>query len=102
MISSRQLEPFLTNPPGPVAMLHIDCDLYSSTRTVLDLVGPRLVTGSVVLFDEYFNYPTWQEHEYLAWQEYIERTGTQFEYAGYTGNHEQVIVVITDPGDNPA
>jgi hypothetical protein len=66
---------------------------------VLDHVGPRLHPGSIVVFDEYFNYPGWQEHEYQAWSEYVEQTGLRFEYVGYTVDHEQVIVkVLETPG----
>ncbi|WP_461123842.1 class I SAM-dependent methyltransferase [Saccharothrix stipae] len=86
---------FLDSHPGPVSFLHVDCDLYSSTKTVLDLVGPRLVPGTVIVFDEYFNYPGWQEHEHKAWTEYVERTGIEFDYCGYTYDHEQVIMKVT-------
>jgi hypothetical protein len=90
---------FLDEHPGPVDFLHVDGDLYSSAKTVLDLVGPRLHAGSVIVFDEFFNFPNWQDHEYKAWLEYIERTGVQFTYEGYTWGSEQVIVRITDPGN---
>jgi hypothetical protein len=94
---------FLAEHDGPVAFLHVDCDLYSSTRTVLDLVGPRLVPGSVVVFDEYFNFPGWQDHEHKAWTEFVEKTGVEFRYEGYTYDHEQVIVkVLSVPGDEAA
>jgi predicted O-methyltransferase YrrM len=86
---------FLAEHEGPVTFLHVDCDLYSSTKTVLDLVGPRLQPGSVIVFDEYFNYPGWQQHEHRAWQEHVERTGVTFSYEGYTHDHEQVIVRVT-------
>lgn len=86
---------FLAVNGEPVAFLHLDADLYSATKTVLELVGPRLVVGSVVLFDEYFNYPGWQDGEYRAWREYVERTGLTFRYEGYTYNHEQLVVVVT-------
>ena len=56
--------------PGPVDLLHLDADLYSSTATVLELVGPRLRPGSVVVFDEYLNHPGWEEGEHRAWTEY--------------------------------
>lgn len=92
------LPTFLTEHPGAVAFVHVDCDLYSSTRTVLDQVGPRLVEGSVIVFDEYFNYPGWEKHEHRAWQEYVDRTGTEFVYEAYTANDEQVAVRITCPG----
>ncbi|WIX98323.1 class I SAM-dependent methyltransferase [Amycolatopsis mongoliensis] len=86
---------FLDDHPGEVAFLHLDADLYSSTKTVLDHVGPRLRPGSVVVFDEYFNYPGWEQHEHRAWQEYVERSGTEFEYVCYTSNNEQLAVRIT-------
>jgi hypothetical protein len=88
---------FVAENPGPVAFLHVDCDLYSSTKTVLDLVGPRLHPGSIIVFDEYFNYPGWQDHEHRAWLEYVEQTGLRYEYAGYTVDHEQVIVKVLAP-----
>lgn len=91
------LPEFLAQHPGHVDFLHVDGDLYSSARTALDLCGPRLRAGSIVHFDEFFNYPGWQEHEYRAWTEYVERTGVGFEYVAYTFNDNQVTVRITRP-----
>ncbi|WP_305093454.1 class I SAM-dependent methyltransferase [Prescottella sp. R16] len=87
---------FLADRPGPVAFAHLDADLYSSTRTVLDLIGDRLVPGSVLVFDEYFNYPGWQNHEHRAWMEFVARTGVRFDYVAYTADHEQVVVLIRE------
>jgi hypothetical protein len=90
---------FLEAHPGPVDFLHVDGDLYSSAVTVLSLVGPRLLAGSIVIFDEFFNYPGWDiGGEFRAWEEYVERTGTRFEYEAYTSNNEQVVARIIDPG----
>jgi predicted O-methyltransferase YrrM len=89
---------FLETHPGPVDFVHVDGDLYSSAVTVLELVGPRLLAGSVLVFDEFFNYPGWRKHEFRAWEEWLERTGAQVEYEAYTSNNEQVAVRITDPG----
>ncbi|SMD21442.1 class I SAM-dependent methyltransferase [Lentzea albidocapillata] len=92
---------FVAEHAGPVAFLHVDCDLYSSTKTVLEHIGPRLRAGSVVLFDEYFNYQGWRDHEHKAWMEYTAETGIEFSYEGYTTDHEQVIVRITKvPGQS--
>lgn len=92
---------FLEEHPGPVDFLHVDGDLYSSAKTVLDLVGPRLQPGSVIVFDEFFNYAGWRDHEFKAWLEYVERTGTEFEYLAYTVDNEQVVVRVTRT-DSPA
>lgn len=86
---------FLDAHPGPVDLLHLDADLYSSTATVLDLVGPRLRPGSVVLFDEFFNYPGWEQHEARAWREYVGTSGRTFAWEAYTVADEQVAVRIT-------
>jgi hypothetical protein len=89
------LADFLADHPGSVAFLHLDADLYSSTATVLEQVGPRLRVGSVIVFDEYFNYPGWEQHEHRAWQEFVAKTGVMFRYVAYTCNNEQVGVVVT-------
>lgn len=89
---------FLGEHPGPVDFVHIDSDLYSSARTVLEHIGPRFIPGTVVLFDEYFNYAGWEKHEHRAWREWLERTGTRAEYLAYTSIHEQVVVRILEPG----
>jgi hypothetical protein len=90
---------FLAEHPEPVALLHLNADLYSSTKTVLDLVGERLVTGSVVVLDSYFNYPGWQLGEFRAWAEFVERAAVEFRYEGYTFDNEQVVVRLTSVPD---
>jgi hypothetical protein len=35
-------------------VVHIDCDLYTSTREALAWLGPILSTGSVIIFDDWF------------------------------------------------
>jgi len=90
------LPDFLARHPDPVSFLHLDADLYSSTVTVLKHVGPRLRPGSVIVFDEYFNYPGWQQHEHRAWQEFVAASAVEFQYVAYTCNNEQVAVVVID------
>ncbi len=40
--------------PTDVALAYVDCDLYSSTRTVLGFLMPRIKHGSIIAFDDYF------------------------------------------------
>ena len=96
------LPDFLASHPEPVAFLHLDADLYSSTATALGQVGPRLRPGSIVMFDEYFNYPGWEQHEHRAWQEFVAESAIEFRYVAYTCNHEQVALVITKIRDSVA
>jgi len=79
-----------------ISLLHIDCDLYSSTRTVLDHVGDLLLPGSIVVFDEYLNYHGWQNHEFKAWQEFVAAHKVKYAYRGFCGQGGQVFLRIDE------
>jgi hypothetical protein len=38
------------------AIVHIDCDLYESAKIVLDAIISILVDGTVIIFDDWFNF----------------------------------------------
>lgn len=77
-----------------VAYLHVDCDLYSSTKTIFDYLGNFFVDGTVIVFDEYFNYPGWEQGEHLAFQEFLSESGFEFEWITYNYAHEQAAVKL--------
>jgi SAM-dependent methyltransferase len=62
---------------APMALLHIDCDLYSSTRQVLALLDGHIAPGTVLVFDELCDwaeagvYPKWEEGEWRALREWM-------------------------------
>ena len=85
----RTLPAFLDAHPGPIAFLHIDCDLYSSTQTILAQLGGRLRPGTVIAFDEYLNYPGWQQHEHKAFSEFTASTHRAHEWIGLVPSYEQ-------------
>ena len=90
---------FLDTYEEPVAFLHVDCDLYSSTVTILDGLGSRLQPGAIVLFDEYYNFHRWQQDEFKAFQEFVDRTGVKYEYIGFSVTGQQVVVrILENPG----
>lgn len=90
----QTLPDFLAGHAEPLRLVHIDCDIYASTRTVFELIAPRLVRGSVIVFDEYLAYPSWQQHEYKAFQEYVAAHGVRYRYIGFASSHTSVAVVI--------
>ena len=53
---------------GPVALLHLDSDIYSAAIFVLRtlIADRRIVSGTVIVFDELFNYCGFENHESLA------------------------------------
>jgi len=75
---------WLDRTPGRAAFLHVDCDLYSSTKSVFDDLAPRIEAGTVILFDEYFNYANWRNHELKAFQEFVSGSGLSYRYLAYS------------------
>ncbi len=76
----------------PVAFVHVDCDIYASTAAVFRHLRERLKPGVVLVFDEYFNYPNWQRHEWRAFQEFVRDTGTGYTYLGFAQKNGHVAV----------
>ena len=48
--------------------------------------------GTVIVFDEYLNYPGWQNHEFKAFQEFVKANNVRYTYLGYA--RQQVAVRI--------
>lgn len=92
---SESLGPFRNTQQGKtIAFAHIDCDLYSSTKEFFAMMQDMIVPGTVILFDEYFNYSDWEEGEYKAFQEFVTAKNIQYEYIGYIRTASQVAVRI--------
>src|SRR5215831_1234547 len=58
------LPAFLAREMGRIGFIHVDCDIYASTKTVLELTVPRLMPGALVVYEL---------HEYKAFFEVTER-----------------------------
>jgi predicted O-methyltransferase YrrM len=89
----KTLPGFLQAYAEDFAFIHVDCDLYSSTKTIFEHCSSRIKPGTIIVFDEFFNYPNWRQHEYRAFMEYAESNCLEWEYIGYSGN--QVGLKIT-------
>lgn len=77
-----------------VAFIHNDSDLYSSTVTIFENLRRMIIPGTVIAFDEYYNYSEWQEGECKAFMEFTEKYQIRFEYIGYIRMGSQVAVRI--------
>lgn len=77
---------FLKSNKENIAFLHIDCDLYSSTKTVFDLVGDKIQKDTIIQFDEFLNTVNWKKHEYKAFSEFVEENNVKFDYLAVDGD----------------
>lgn len=91
---SDTLVPFLADHPGPVRLVNIDSDIYASAREVLFALAPRLVPGSIVVFDELIGNRTWAEDEYKALAEFVQAFDAKLEILAVTPFTKQVVMRV--------
>lgn len=74
-----------------VAFVHVDCDLYSSTKCIFDNLKDIFLNGATICFDElidYGNEEEWKHHEWKAWHEFLEETNYKWVCLGKYGRHQ--------------
>ncbi|UJR12397.1 hypothetical protein I4U23_016574 [Adineta vaga] len=73
-----------------IALLHVDCDIYSSTKTVFDYLGKLLGPKSIIVFDEFWHYDGYENHECKAFYEWLinENKLNSIQWIGYCGDYD--------------
>lgn len=73
--------------PENIALVHFDADLYSSTITALDSIGPFIKPGCILVFDEFFGYDDdfhgTMPGEQQAFWEWCEQADVMFDVIGH-------------------
>ena len=88
------LPEFVKKHPGPVRFMNIDCDIHSSTKTVLEVFAKQIIPGTVLVFDEYIGNEHWREDEFKAFQEAVLKHGWEYEYLCFSFATGQVGIRI--------
>lgn len=66
--------------PGQLGLVNIDCDVYSSTRDVLNGITDHVDKGTAFVFDELLGYTNYADHEWKALCEWLDATGHEIEW----------------------
>ena len=83
------LDNFLKNNNEYFKLIHIDCDLYSSTKFVFEKLVEynKLLPGTIIVFDEIINYQQFMEGELKALYELNTINKINFEWIGTHGKN---------------
>ena len=65
------LSDFLLSKNRKISFIHIDCDIYESTKVIFEFCFNFLKNGCVVVFDELVNYDGYENHELKALTEFM-------------------------------
>jgi hypothetical protein len=102
------LEDFMKSQPPDtkIGFIHMDCDLYSACKYVLDTLHPYLDDECIIVFDELVNYDSYETNgEYVAFYEYLMKhnmvKGVDYKWIGMNGTlgmynnaNEKVAVIL--------
>tara|TARA_E500000178_G_scaffold340715_1_gene383783 strand:+ start:317 stop:1036 length:720 start_codon:yes stop_codon:yes gene_type:complete len=83
---------FLTEKNQKVIFVHIDIDTYETTKFILKNIKPFLKSGSIIIFDEMYNYPGWENNEYKALTEEFDEDF--FEFIAFSDFGQEAIIKI--------
>lgn len=91
------LDSFLQEKNSKIALAHIDCDIYSSTKTIFDsfAVHDSIQDGSVLVFDELINYKTALWNELLAFYRFLFENGYDAEWLCVNQAVENIDAVLS-------
>jgi hypothetical protein len=94
----QTLPRFAFDTVDPIGLVHLDCDLYSSTGTVLHYLQPHLKSGCYIVLDDYweiavaetagaqeFDGERAQDEVSHAWREFTEHSDIEWKVIGCTG-----------------
>ena len=90
---------YLETEDKDISFLHVDCDLYSSSKTVLSGLNDYIVKDTIIVFDDFYSwghkrYETWEEGEYKALKEWLEEYDRSVELLT-RNNHMQCCVRVS-------
>jgi hypothetical protein len=82
----------------PIALLHIDCDLYSSTVTILEALRPYIVKDTIIVFDEWLytqlDNKKGNLHEQRAFIEWVKKYDIRYEFELFEDyEHDERMIV---------
>ncbi len=93
---------FIKKHNKKISFIHIDCDLYSSTKYVLDTLKNYIDKDCIIVFDELVNQLSYEKSELKAFYEFINENKVDYEWIGMNGTpsgmqgsqHENAALII--------
>ena len=82
---------FISETPNlKINFVHIDTDTYPTTKFLLQEIKPHLVDGSILIFDEFYNFPGWRVGEFRAFNEVFDED--EYVFLAFSINAPQVVI----------
>ena len=83
---------FLKEKNPKINFVHMDVDTYESSKFILESIKSNLTKGSIILFDELYNFEGWDAGEYKALREVF--NDDEYKFLAFSKDSAQVVVKI--------
>ena len=84
------LGPFLEKHKPEINFIHLDMDTYETTKFILEKIKPYLISNSIIVFDELYNYPGWQFGEFKALKEIFNES--EYQYIAFSKDGSEAVI----------
>jgi hypothetical protein len=75
--------------------IHVDSDNYNSAKDIFNNLHDRIVTGTIIQFDEFACHEAWEYREFRAFKELVEEFNLRYECIHRCRDNERVAFKIT-------
>jgi hypothetical protein len=73
------MTPFLQKHDKKISFVHFDMDLYNPTFFALKEMHNYFLNGTVLVFDDFYNLPGWENYSFKALLDYVNFYNVEFE-----------------------
>lgn len=80
---------FLSNIQNKIDFIHIDTDTYEVSKFILENAKSRLNKNSIIVFDDFHNFPGWSQGEHKSLLETFQNN--EYEYLSFSYSHQASI-----------
>lgn len=81
---------FLNEKKPNINFVHMDVDTYESSKFILKNIKPYLVKDAIIIFDELYDFPGWEEGEHKALMEVFDEK--ELRYLAFNKFFNQVTI----------
>ena len=87
---NETLPDFIKTQNKKVSFIHMDADLYSSTKCIFDNLKDYIDVDCIIVFDELLNYPGFdgETGELKAFYEFVTENNVEYDWIGMDGEVE--------------
>lgn len=86
------LEKFLSNQKKNICFIHVDTDTYEVAKFILEKTRSKLIKGSIILFDELYNFSGWENGEFKALREIFKEN--EYKFIAFTNGQQAAIEIL--------